>query len=895
MTEIKTTETVRTTCPYCGVGCGVLATRHENGKITVAGDPDHPSNFGRLCSKGSALGETLSLDGRLLYPEIAGERSDWETALDLVAHRFSQAIRDHGPDSVAFYVSGQILTEDYYVANKLMKGFIGSANIDTNSRLCMASSVAGHRRAFGADTVPGTYEDLELADLVVLVGSNLAWCHPVLFQRLESAKAANPALRIVVIDPRQTATTSIADLHLALKPDTDVALFNGLLAFLSEARALDLNYINRFTEEFENTIQAAGPCEIGAIAEKTGLSRQDIALFYKMVARTEKTVTVYSQGVNQSVVGTDKVNAILNTHLATGRIGRPGMGPFSVTGQPNAMGGREVGGLANMLAAHMGLDNADHRRIVQDFWQSPVIADRQGLKAVDLFREVKAGRIKALWVMATSPVDSLPDADGIAEALTECPFVVVSEVTRDADMVPFADVLLPAAAWGEKDGTVTNSERRISRQRRFLDLPGEVRPDWWHFSEVARKMGFEAAFSYPNAAAIFREHAALSSHRNGGMRDFDIGAYKGVSDAQYDALTPFQWPQAAGNAASQTRFFANGGFFTDSGKGRFVPVAFRTPRKLERAYPFLLNTGRVRDQWHTMTRTAKTSRLTSHIAEPFAELHPQDADRLGVSPADLVEVKSPHGTALVRALVTERVRPGEVFVPMHWTDQFASQARIDAVVAPETDPHSGQPGSKFTPVAVSKREMAWFGFAILTRRPEAIAADYWAIAPIENGYRLEFAGRNEADLRTVVSELGTFGDDQLSIEDTVNGSFRQAFWQEERLQAAFFFSRRPVEVSRQWACGLLSGEPMAVSRRSEVLAGRAPADRPDPGAIVCSCFQVGCNQISDAARCGAGSVAAIGETLKAGTNCGSCRSEIQTLLDTLATESLDETDLAKAG
>ncbi len=888
-------KTTRTTCPYCGVGCGVLATQHDDGKVTVAGDPDHPSNFGRLCSKGSALGETLSLDDRLLYPEIAGERSGWDSALDLVAGKFSEAVREHGPDSVAFYVSGQILTEDYYVANKLMKGFIGSANIDTNSRLCMASSVAGHRRAFGADTVPGTYRDLELADLVVLVGSNLAWCHPVLFQRLEAAKAANPAMRVVVIDPRQTATCAIADLHLAIKPDTDVALFNGLLAFLAESYSMNDSYINRFTEGVDKAIESAGPCEIGLIAEKTGLSRQDIALFYKMVARTEKTVTVYSQGVNQSVVGTDKVNAIINTHLATGRIGRPGMGPFSVTGQPNAMGGREVGGLANMLAGHMTLENPEHRQIVQDFWKSPVVADKQGLKAVELFQAVREGRIKALWIMATSPVDSLPDADGVAEALKTCPFVVVSEVSKAADTVPYADVLLPAAAWGEKDGTVTNSERRISRQKQFLDLPGEARPDWWQITEVARKMGYGEGFAYRNPADIFREHAALSDFKNDGTRDFDIGAYKTVTDTGYEDLAPFQWPQSAETPAAETRFFARGGFFTEGRKGRFVPVAFAEPRKRERAYPFVLNTGRIRDQWHTMTRSGKTARLLSHIAEPFAEIHSEDARQLGIEAAELVEVKSPHGRVLVRALVTDRVRPGEVYVPMHWTDQFASRARIDAVVAPETDPHSGQPGSKFTPVSVARKQMAWFGFAVLKDRPQQIPADYWAIAPIEGGYRVEFAGSDETDFRELIRSLGSFSDDFLRIEDKTTGSARQAHWQDGRLEAAFFFASTPVEVSRQWACGLLSGEPMSREQRFHVLAGRAPSDRPDPGAIVCSCFQIGCNQIAEAARGGADSVKAIGESLKAGSNCGSCRSEIQSLLDAYVKESLDDADIAQAG
>lgn len=895
MTAANHDKTVKTTCPYCGVGCGVLATPQPDGSVSIKGDPDHPANFGRLCSKGSALGETLSLQDRLLYPEVDGKRSSWETALDRVAARFSDAVREHGPDSVAFYVSGQILTEDYYVANKLMKGFIGSANIDTNSRLCMASSVAGHRKAFGADTVPGTYEDLELADLVVLVGSNLAWCHPVLFQRLEAAKAANPAMRIVVIDPRQTATCAIADLHLALKPDTDVALFNGLLAFLAESYSTNDRYINSFTEGFEEAIQQAGPCEIGRIAEETGLQRQDIALFYKMVAQTEKTVTVYSQGVNQSVVGTDKVNAIINTHLATGRIGRPGMGPFSATGQPNAMGGREVGGLANMLAAHMALENPGHREIVQEFWQSPVIADRQGLKAVDLFEAVGQGKIKALWIMATSPVDSLPDADAVREALKTCPFVVVSDVTRSADTVPFADVLLPAAAWGEKDGTVTNSERRVSRQRQFIEFPGEVRPDWWQIVEVARRMGYEEAFAFENPAGIFREHAELSAYRNDGRRDFDIGAYKDLAGDAYQTLTPFQWPRAVGKPQAESRFFADGNYYTPDRKARFVATAFKAPRKTERAYPYVLNTGRVRDQWHTMTRTGKTSRLVAHIAEPFAEIHPDDAAELQVSAADLVEVKSPHGRVTVRALVTDRVSRGEVYVPMHWTDQFASCARIGAVVAPATDPFSGQPGSKFTPVAVSKRQMDWHGFAVLRERPSEIPGSYWAIGLVPGGYRLEFAGFGEPDTNELLQLLGCTDLDWLSVDDGSAGWSRHAGWKEDVLQSAIFLSRQPVEVARQWASELLTDDTMSKQERFQVLAGRPPADRPDAGALVCSCFQIGCNQISEAVKNGADSVQKVGVELKAGTNCGSCRSEIQSLLDDLMKEATDEPDLAQAG
>ena len=492
--KIDEAREVRTTCPYCGVGCGVLAKVAANGEVTVRGDPDHPANLGRLCSKGSALAETIDLDGRLLYPEIHGRRTDWDEALDLVASTFSRTIAEHGRDSVAFYVSGQLLTEDYYVANKLMKGFIGSANIDTNSRLCMASSVAGHRRAFGSDTVPGSYEDLELADLIVLVGSNLAWCHPVLYQRIAAAREKRPDMKVVLVDPRCTMTADIADMHLAIAADGDVALFTGLLAYLGQHNALDRTYITAHTTGFGQALFAASALDLAGIAAATGLGEDELVRFYSLFAATANTVTVYSQGVNQSSSGTDKVNAIINCHLATGRIGKPGAGPFSVTGQPNAMGGREVGGLANMLAAHMEIENPEHRDRVQRFWSAPAVAEKPGLKAVEMFQAVADGRIKALWIMATNPVDSMPDADAVEAAIKACPFVVVSDVLAKTDTVRHAHVRLPAAAWGEKDGSVTNSERRISRQRAFLATPGEARADWWIVAEVAKRMGFDEAF-----------------------------------------------------------------------------------------------------------------------------------------------------------------------------------------------------------------------------------------------------------------------------------------------------------------------------------------------------------------------------------------------------------------
>jgi assimilatory nitrate reductase catalytic subunit len=569
---------VRTTCPFCGVGCGVLAQPDGYGGAGIAGDPHHPANLGRICSKGSALGETLGLDERLLHPMLrqfddSFARVDWSVALDRVADGFQRIIKRDGPDAVAFYLSGQLLTEDYYVANKLMKGFIGSGNVDTNSRLCMASSVAGHKRAFGADTVPGTYEDLDAADLIVLAGSNAAWCHPVLFQRMVKNKRERGA-KIVVIDPRRTATAEDADLCLPIAPGMDTALFCGLLVHLADLCALDYRYIDAHTAGFENALaraRAIAP-NLAATARLTGLPQPDVARFFELFHAIPNAVTCFSQGVNQSSQGTDKVNAIINCHLATGRIGRRGQGPFSLTGQPNAMGGREVGGLANQLAAHMGFTAEDIDRVGR-FWQAPRVATREGLKAVQLFDAIARGRIKALWVMATNPAVSLPRARQVRDALGRLELFVLSEnVIANDTVAAGAHILLPAAAWGEKDGTVTNSERRISRQRAFLRPPGEAKPDWWMVTQVARRMGFTSAFSYRSAADIFREHAALSAFENGGRRDFDLGGLADIGDDAFAALDPVQWPLRAGETRRKRqpdrRFFAEGGFYTRPSRRR---------------------------------------------------------------------------------------------------------------------------------------------------------------------------------------------------------------------------------------------------------------------------------------------------------------------------------------
>ncbi len=873
--------TTKTTCPYCGVGCGVLATPMPDGTVDIKGDPDHPANFGRLCSKGSALGETLALDERLLYPEINNKPVAWGEALDLVAAKFSDAIQEFGPDSVAFYASGQMLTEDYYAANKLMKGFIGTANIDTNSRLCMASSVAGHRRAFGSDTVPGKYEDLELADLVVLVGSNLAWCHPVLFQRIAAAKEQRPEMKIVLIDPRRTMSADIADLHLPIKPDGDVALFLGLLDHLAKFRHIDRTYVENHVSGMKAALEYLP--SLMDVAAQTDLTAEALSQFYKLFAATEKTVTVFSQGVNQSASGTDKVNAIINCHLATGRIGRPGMGPFSVTGQPNAMGGREVGGLANMLAAHMDIENSRHRDIVQSFWKSPTIATKPGLKAVDMFQAVADGRIKALWIMATNPVDSLPDANAVREAIKACPFVVVSDVSARTDTIAHASVKLPAAAWGEKDGSVTNSERRISRQRGFLDLPGDARPDWWHVAEVAKRMGHATSFNWKGPSEIFAEHAALSGIENEGARDFDISAHATISVAGYDGLRPFQWPQPAGRTkTTNDRFFADGNYFTANGKARAVAVLLPAKVQLSPEYPFRLNTGRIRDQWHTMTRTGQSPRLSQHLAEPFCEIHPADAAKLGITDASLVEVENQYGKSILRALITLRQQQCSVFVSMHWSEEYASAARVDALVAPVVDPHSGQPASKNVPVAVRPFTVAQFVFAVLSERPSRINAPYWAIARTTAGWRVELAFATPLeDIEDFARSL--FGADEsdqtISYRDAASGQDRFAVFRGKKLRGALFLGPQPVAVSRTMLADELGAEFADPRARFRIIAGKPGAAQRDKGAIVCSCFSIGVNEINTVIRSGqCCSVASVGEVLKAGTNCGSCRAEIGSMI-----------------
>jgi assimilatory nitrate reductase catalytic subunit len=859
---------VRTTCPYCGVGCGVLARPDGAGGATISGDPNHPANGGRLCSKACALGETLGLEERLLDP--MRRQSDgslavasWDDALGWVSQELRRLLERHGPETIAFYLSGQLLTEDYYVANKLMKGFIGSANVDTNSRLCMASSVAAHRRAFGADVVPGTYQDLDHADLIVLVGSNAAWCHPVLYQRMVRNRNERSA-KIFVIDPRRTVTADDADLFLPIAPGTDTALFCGLLVALADTGAIDRDYVAEHTTGFSAALARAREIapDLTRTAAVTDLPERELKIFFDLFATTPKVVTCFSQGVNQSAQGTDKAGAIINCHLATGRIGKPGMGPFSLTGQPNAMGGREVGGLANQLAAHMSFVPEDIDR-VRRFWNAPRMAEREGLKAVQMFEAIARREIKALWVIGTNPAASLPRAAAMREALRALELFVVSDTVLSNDTIAAgAQVLLPAAAWGEKDGTVTNSERCISRQRAFLPPPGKARPDWWIVAEVARRLGFPEAFAYRSAADVFREHAALSCFENGGARAFDLGALAAISDERFDALEPLQWPAPASGAPTQ-RLFAGGGFCTDDRKARLIaPKPPTLAAAVSPAFPLLLNTGRVRDQWHTMTRTGRSVSLCAHRPVPFVEVHPLDAAAHGLKHDGFARVRTRDGACVLKVVVANGQRCGSIFVPIHWSDQTASSARVGDLVGSATDPFSGQPEAKATPAAIERVDFGFDGFA-LTRRPLALPRDiWWARLAIAEGCGYVLAS-DDGPLRwqALTSEL--FGEDAVLTHytDRARGVYRVAAFAHNELVGCLFMRR--------------AGMPTAAGASGNGFPSKlAIGDMP----VVCACFGVGLKSIRDAmAAPSVPGVEEIGRLLRAGTRCGSCLPELRSI------------------
>ena len=766
-----------------------------------------------------------------------------------------------------------------------MKGFIGAGNIDTNSRLCMASSVAGHQRAFGSDSVPGCYEDFEQAELILLTGANTAWCHPVLYRRIERAKAANPALRVVVIDPRETASCELADLHLPLRPGSDSILFSGLLSWLHDHDCMDRAFVETHTEGLEKALQQAGwyAPSVVAVAQHCGLNVQAVTTLYRWFATTEKVVSLYSQGINQSSSGTDKVNALINCHLYTGRIGRPGMGPFSITGQPNAMGGREVGALANQLACHMTIENPQHRQLVGRFWQTGNLTQTPGLKAVDLFQAVADGHIKALWIMATNPAVSLPAANQARAALKRCEFLVVSDSCRATDTTAYADVLLPAQGWGEKDGTVTSSERRISRQHRFLATAGMARPDWWIISQVAKRLGF-AGFDYTGPQQIFTEYAKLSGFANNGERAFDISGLAEMTAAEYDNLQPVQWPVPAGMREGTARLFTDHRFFTPSRRAKFIAITPRPPGHfISQTYPLVLNTGRVRDQWHTMTRTGKSPRLFGHDNEPFVEMHPADARGQDITQSELVRITSRWGEVVVRGRISEVQQPGQLFTPMHWNDQFASNASVNKLVNPIVDPISGQPEFKHTPVSIQPYRPAWQGFLLSRDRVLPQHATYWAKAKRDGLWHYELAGEEQAaDWSAVARELLFAASDATQwaeLLDSAGGQYRGASVVAGRLQSCLFIGPDHRLPKRDWLVRLFSKANLSQQERLRLLAGMPDNAQEDAGKTVCACFSVGINTLVRSIReQGLSTTQAIGSTLQAGTSCGSCLSEIKRLI-----------------
>jgi assimilatory nitrate reductase catalytic subunit len=908
--------TTHTTCPYCGVGCGVNVSKSKNPhqhKPNIAGIADHPANHGRLCVKGSSLAETIGLQTRLLFPQaqINGKQEQllWSQALDKIASTFQDTIAEHGADSVAFYVSGQLLTEDYYVANKFVKGFIGTANIDTNSRLCMSSAVAGHKRAFGEDIVPGCYEDFEQADLVVLVGSNTAWCHPVLFQRLAAAKEKRPDMCVVVIDPRHTATCDIADIHLPIVGGSDVALFNGLLHWLHSNNAQDSQFVNAHTQGLSEALETAGKHhDTLALAKLCGVQLQSLEAFFDKFTKTEKVVTLFSMGVNQSSQGTDKVNSIINCHLLTGRIGKAGMGPFSMTGQPNAMGGREVGGLSNMLAAHMDIQNPVQRERVQRFWQSPYIADQVGLKAVDLFEAVEAGKIKALWIMATNPVVSLPNADQVKRALEKCDFVVVSDLTAQTDTCAYADILLPALGWGEKDGTVTNSERCISRQRAFLNAPGDAMPDWWAISQVAKRMGFGDQFDYHHPHDIFEEHAQLSAFENittphetqvdsADFRYFNLKGLTELDKSAYDALLPIQWPVLKPYQGTP-RLLTDHRFSHPDGKARFIAVQHHAPKHaVSSEFPLILNSGRIRDQWHTMTRTGLAPTLGAHIPEPFIDMHPYDALLSGIKENELARVRSAWGSLVARVQCSGKMRRGQIFVPIHWTAQTASDARVGALVNPVVDPISGEPEFKHTPVRIEPFHVYWHGVAYSRHKLDLDQVSWWTHVQTQSAARYELAGRQRhQDISKYAKNVLLDNDhikimmdddsaDYLEYLDESAGIYHAAVIFNNQIQACIYIAPRELLPDREWLANLFTKSKLSARDRMALLAGSALGSGNDAGPLVCSCFKVGKNTIVNAIKeKGLKTPKEVTACVKAGGNCGSCVPEIRGLIATCQVE-----------
>ena len=889
---------VKTTCCYCGVGCGVIVSVDEGKIANVKGDPDHPANYGRLCTKGATLDLTTSIDTRALYPELRTSRDQtraqksWDEALDFAAEKFAATIREHGPDSVAFYISGQLLTEDYYVFNKLAKGLIGTNNVDTNSRLCMSSAVAGYKKTLGVDAPPACYEDIDHAKCIFIAGSNMAYAHPVLFRRVEAARAANPDMKLVVVDPRRTDTASAADLHLAILPGTDVALFNAMLHVMLWEGMCDLDYIRAHTEGFEALKDTVREYTPGMAADICGISAEEIIQAAKWFGGSGATLSLYCQGLNQSSHGTDNNAALINLHLATGQIGKTGAGPFSLTGQPNAMGGREVGGMANLLSAHRNLSDPAHRAEVAQLWGLESVPEKPGKTAVEMFEAVRNGEIKAIWIACTNPAQSLPNQGLVRAALQQAELVVLQEAYRNTDTAAYADLLLPASTWGEKEGSVTNSERRISHVQAAVTPPGEACADWEIVVDFALRLGAKLGnplttnlFPYERVEQIFEEHRETTRGR-----DLDI---TGLSYAVLDRDGPQQWPFAQGAATGQARLYADGVFPTASGRAHFANAAYLPPAEQTNAqFPLHLNTGRLRDQWHGMSRSGTVARLYSHVEEPVFSMNGDDMLRRGLKDGDMVRMSSRRGDCIARVLAAEEMRPAQVFFPMHWGSQFMNSAGANALTIAALDPASGQPELKHAAVKVEKLSYGWQMVALrrgmaldrmtqlqplLARFPYASLGLYGKQEPL---LVLRVAGETAAD-ETLIAEvdriLGLDDDEQtVSYRDTKRGIAKRMLVERGEVVGARLTGET---AARDWLKEMMAQGLAFDSVRLWALApiSAPPAGGVARGRIVCNCKDVSEHEILAALEQGA-DLNGLQQELKCGTECGSCVPEIKRLI-----------------
>ncbi|MES2980038.1 MAG: molybdopterin-dependent oxidoreductase [Pseudomonadota bacterium] len=934
----------KSTCPYCGVGCGVIIESDADQITGVRGDPEHPANFGRLCTKGSTLALTTSAhvtrQTRLLYPmqrierKEAPQRISWGAALDLATDKFAQVINEHGPDAIGFYISGQLLTEDYYVFNKLAKGLIGTNNIDTNSRLCMSSAVAGYKQTLGADAPPNCYDDVKHAQCIFIVGSNTAYAHPILFRRIEDARAANPAMKIIFCDPRRTDTAEIADLYLPILPGTDVSLFNGMLHIMLWEGWTNATYIAAHTTGFDELKATVRDYTPDMVAQTCGIKKEDLFTAAKLFATSASTLSLYCQGLNQSSSGTAKNAALINLHLATAHIGKPGAGPFSLTGQPNAMGGREVGGLANLMSAHRDMANPEHRAEVAALWGVPTVPEKPGKSAIEMFQAAADGEIKALWIACTNPAQSMPDQATVRRALERAEFVVVQEAFATTSSCDFADLLLPATTWGEKTGTVTNSERRISRVRPAVAAPGETRHDWSIAVEFARRL--EMRLPRRNTAALFPYsltdeaagvEAIWNEHRGSTRgRDLDI---TGLSYALLEGGAK-QWPFRQGETEGQARLYENGIFPTPDGKARFVNTVYRPvaePR--ESRFPFSLTTGRLRDQWHGMSRTGTLGRLFGHVAEPVVQMNLQDMTRRLLKEGDLVHVTSRRGSIVLPLQASPEIGMSQAFIAMHWGEEYLSGqsssgeylAGVNALTTSAYCPSSKQPELKHAAVKVLKAELPWTLLAMAwvphdrmlavreQLKPLMRAFAFTSCVPFSSNTPLSEASHERTGVlfRAAAYEpaapemmarlealLGLDAPDALRYVDVRKGQHRTArlLRREERVELTGFVLAGDTSAEA-WIKTLLQDElPAQAYGRLLLLPGaKAPVAVQSRGKPVCSCFNVTDAAIGlqldalNSGSTGAGYPAsedacllALQDALKCGTNCGSCVPELKRLV-----------------